>query len=54
MAGGEIREAAAFIDEGGNNFWGVETFLRGGVEYVALSDRDKGLYVLRYTPTATP
>ena len=51
VARGEIREAAAFIDEGGNNFWGVETFLRGGVEYVALSDRDKGLYVLRYTPT---
>ena len=54
VAGGEIREAAAFIDEGGNNFWGVETFLRGGVEYVALSDRDKGLYVLQYTPSATP
>lgn len=48
--GGQITEKAAFIDEGGNNFWGVEVFERDGVEYVALSDRDKGLYVLRYTP----
>ena len=43
-------EEAAFIDEGGNNFWGVETFLQDGVEYVALSDRDLGLYILKYTP----
>jgi hypothetical protein len=46
----EIVEKAAFIDEGGNNFWGVETFVRDGVEYVALSDRDLGLYILKYTP----
>jgi hypothetical protein len=47
---GEIVEKAAFIDEGGNNFWGVETFVQDGVEYVALSDRDLGLYILKYTP----
>jgi len=50
VSGGQIIEVAAFIDEGGNNFWGVEVFERDGVEYVALSDRDKGLYILEYTP----
>ena len=46
---GEIEEVGAFIDEGGNNFWGVEVFEQDGVEYVALSDRDLGLYIMRYT-----
>ena len=44
-----IREVGAFIDQGGNNFWGVETFVRNGKEYVALSDRDFGLYIMGYT-----
>jgi hypothetical protein len=47
---GEIQEVGHFIDEGGNNFWGVETFVQDGTEYVALSDRDHGLYILKYTP----
>lgn len=50
VSGKQINEVAAFIDEGGNNFWGVEVFERDGVEYVALSDCDKGLYILKYTP----
>ncbi len=45
-----ITEVAAFIDEGGNNFWGIETFEQDGVEYIAASDRDKGLYIFKYTP----
>lgn len=45
-----ITEVAAFIDEGGNNFWGIEAFERDGVEYVAASDRDKGLYIFQYSP----
>lgn len=45
-----ITEVAAFIDEGGNNFWGIEAFERDGVEYIAASDRDKGLYIFEYTP----
>ena len=45
-----IEEVGAFIDEGGNNFWGVEVFERDGVEYAALSDRDFGLYIFKYTP----
>jgi hypothetical protein len=44
---GEIAEVGAFIDEGGNNFWGVEVFEQGGQEYAALSDRDFGLYVVK-------
>ncbi len=42
-----IQEVGAFSDEGGNNFWGVEVFEQGGVEYAALSDRDFGLYIVR-------
>jgi len=47
---GEIVEQAAFIDEGGSNFWGVQVFESGGKEYVAASDRDFGLYIFEYTP----
>ncbi len=50
VAGGQIEEVGAFIDEGGNNFWGVEVFEQDGQEYVALSDRDFGLYILKATP----
>jgi hypothetical protein len=46
---GRLREVGAFIDQGGNNFWGVEVFQRHGREYVAASDRDAGLYIFRYT-----
>ena len=49
---GELVEVGAFIDEsgdGGNNFWGVQTFSSGGQEYVAASDRDYGLYIFEYT-----
>ena len=55
VSSGQIEEVASFIDEGGNNFWGVETFVQEGQEYVALSDRDHGLYILKYAPeTQTP
>ena len=50
VSSGQIEEVGAFIDEGGNNFWGVETFVQDGVEYAALSDRDFGLYIFRYAP----
>jgi hypothetical protein len=45
-----LREVGAFIDEGGNNFWGVEVYQRQGKTYVLASDRDFGLYIFRYTP----
>ncbi|MDP9407456.1 MAG: hypothetical protein M3P95_06220 [Actinomycetota bacterium] len=49
IQGRELQEVGAFIDEGGNNFWGVEVFSSGGEEYVAASDRDHGLYIFRHT-----
>ncbi len=46
---GEIVEVGHFIDDGGSNYWGVQTFMSGGKEYVAASDRDFGLYIFEYT-----
>jgi len=46
---GELNEVGSFIDEGGNNFWGVQVFKHEGKEYVAASDRDYGLYIFEYT-----
>ncbi len=44
----KLVEVGAFIDEGGNNFWGVDVFTGAdGKEYVAASDRDSGLYIFR-------
>ena len=37
-------------DPGGNEFWGIETFARGGQTYVSGSDMDSGLVILRRTP----
>jgi hypothetical protein len=50
-----IHEVGHFIDEGGNDFWGVEPTQalnnpRGqGAPLLLMSDRDYGLYILRYT-----
>ncbi|MBA2516398.1 MAG: hypothetical protein H0V22_03645, partial [Solirubrobacterales bacterium] len=43
-----LKEAGAFIDEGGSNFWGVEFAHIAGKDYIATSDRDYGLYLFRY------
>jgi len=54
-----IAETGGFIDPdtdgagpdpGGNEFWGIETFVRGGNTYVSGSDMDSGLVILRRTP----
>jgi hypothetical protein len=47
---GGLEEVGVFIDEGGNNFWGVQVHERDGETYVLASDRDFGLYVFQYTP----
>jgi len=47
---GGIREVGSFIDEGGNNFWGVEVWKQRGQKYVLASDRDLGLYVFQVGP----
>jgi hypothetical protein len=45
-----LREVGRFIDEGGNNFWGIEVLKhRDGQKYLLASDRDSGLYIFRYT-----
>jgi len=45
-----LDEVGAFVDEGGNDFWGVEIWHDStGQKYVLASDRDYGLYVFRYT-----
>jgi hypothetical protein len=45
-----MEQVGAFIDEGGNDFWGVEQFTTPqGDRLFAGSDRDYGLYLFRYT-----
>jgi hypothetical protein len=45
-----LTEVGRFIDEGGNNFWGVEVHKHpNGQKYVLASDRDYGLYIFTYT-----
>jgi hypothetical protein len=46
-----ITEVGRFIDQGGNDFWGVQLTDKfvGGRRVVAFSDRDYGLYLARYT-----
>jgi len=47
--GGQLTEVGHFIDEGGNNFWGVEVHDHpNGQQYVLASDRDSGLYIFQY------
>ena len=47
---GGLREVGRFIDEGGNNFWGVEVHKHpNGQKYVLASDRDSGVYIFQYT-----
>jgi hypothetical protein len=49
-----LREVGHYIDEGGNNFWGVEVHRlpgrgAGWGNLVLASDRDSGLWIFRYT-----
>ena len=47
-----LEEVGWYIDEGGNNFWGVEVHKHpNGQKYVLASDRDSGLYILQYDGT---
>ncbi len=43
-----IEEVGAFIDVGGNDFWGVEV-AEGRGRLILASDRDSGLYLFRFT-----
>jgi hypothetical protein len=51
--GGQFEEVGHFIEDGGNNFWGVEVHQHpNGEKYVLASDRDSGLYIFQYDPSA--
>lgn len=49
----DLVEVGGFIDRpgadglAGNDFWGVETFVRDGTTYILGSDRDTGLWIFR-------
>lgn len=45
----QLVETGAFIDENGNNFWGVQVWKHPdtGEKYILASDRDSGLWVFR-------
>ena len=45
----QLQEIGHYIDEDGNNLWGVQVFEFEGHEYVAASDRDAGLWIFEYT-----
>jgi hypothetical protein len=47
---GGLTEVGRFVDQGGNDFWGVQVHKTAdGERLVLASDRDSGLYVFRYT-----
>lgn len=43
----ELVEVGGYLDAAGNNFWGVEAFVRDGCTYIAASDRDSGLWLFK-------
>ena len=45
----ELVEVGGYLDPGGNDFWGVETFVKDGISYVLGSDRDSGLWIFKRT-----
>jgi hypothetical protein len=50
----ELVETGGYLDPEGNDFWGVETFLRDGRTIVLGSDRDSGLWIFEDTGLAPP
>ena len=43
--GCQLVEVGGFIGPEGNDFWGVETFVRDGETIILMSDRDYGLFI---------
>ncbi len=44
-----LKPVGAFVGRRGTDFWGAQVFKHNGAELVAASDRDYGLYILKYT-----
>jgi uncharacterized repeat protein (TIGR01451 family) len=52
---GKLREVGHYIDERGNDLWGVELNVRrDGRQFILGSDRDYGLYVYRFGTDLRP
>lgn len=45
IQGTELVEVGGYLDPAGNNFWGVEVFVRDGQTIILGSDRDHGLWI---------
>ncbi|HEV8534314.1 MAG TPA: PA domain-containing protein [Candidatus Limnocylindria bacterium] len=45
-----LVETGGYLDPNGNQFWGIETFVRDGVTYVAGSDMDYGVFIVKRKP----
>lgn len=46
----KLVETGGYLDPDGNDFWGIETFVRDGRTYILGSDRDSGLWIFRVKP----
>ena len=44
-----LAETGGYLDPRGNQFWGIETFVRDGVTYAAGSDMDYGIFIVKRT-----
>jgi hypothetical protein len=45
-----LAETGGYLDPHGNEFWGIETWVREGVVYAAGSDMDFGVFIVKRTP----
>jgi len=52
IQGTELVETGGYLSPSGNNFWGVEAFVRDGRTIVLGSDRDSGLWIFEDTDLA--
>jgi hypothetical protein len=44
-----LVETGGYLDPKGNQFWGIETFVRNGVAYAVGSDMDYGIFIVKRT-----
>ncbi|HEU5277822.1 MAG TPA: PA domain-containing protein [Gaiellaceae bacterium] len=44
-----LAETGGYLDPRGNQFWGIETFVRDGVTYAVGSDMDDGIFIVKRT-----
>jgi hypothetical protein len=44
-----LAETGGYLDPRGNQFWGIETFVRDGVTYAVGSDMDYGIFIVKRT-----